>query len=485
MTERLVRIAARPGQVTLRFLALCLLSVSASAQTSGEQDATLEEVRVVGDASLASAFEQVGNYARVDEAAIALTGPVHPNETLVRVPGVWVSRGSGQEHLTAIRSAVLTGPGACGSFLLLENGVPVRPSGFCNVNGLFEVHTELASGIEVVRGPASALYGGNALRGVINVQSPGTPAGVSVTLEGGPWDYARAGVRAGMETERGQVGVAFTGVTANGWRDATGHDQQKLSLNWDTVVGAWDVSTLLSAVNLNQETGGFVVGFEAYKDGDLRDTNPNPEAFRDVQAVRLSSAWSRDLGDRRLVVTPYLRMSDMDFLQHFLPGQPLEQNGHDSAGLIARLHGRSGIVDWTVGLQTEFADTWLKENQEGPTVGSPSSSKRGRPARTTTTRSTVSWPRPSWTCGRRSRSALHLWAACGPSGSPTTTTIVSSTATRAMTARPAASVAASTRAPPIATIPSRISPDGSASSSFRVRARGPGSSAESASVRRR
>ena len=371
MTERLVRIAARPGQATLRFLALCLFSVSASAQTSGEQDATLEEVRVVGDASLASAFEQVGNYARVDEAAIALTGPVHPNETLVRVPGVWVSRGSGQEHLTAIRSAVLTGPGACGSFLLLENGVPVRPSGFCNVNGLFEVHTELASGIEVVRGPASALYGGNALRGVINVQSPGTPAGVSVTLEGGPWDYARAGVRAGMETERGQVGVAFTGVTANGWRDATGHDQQKLSLNWDTVVGAWEVSTLLSAVNLNQETGGFVVGFEAYKDGDLRDTNPNPEAFRDVQAVRLSSAWSRDLGDRRLVVTPYLRMSDMDFLQHFLPGQPLEQNGHDSAGLIARLHGRSGMVDWTVGLQTEFADTWLKQNQEGPTVGSP------------------------------------------------------------------------------------------------------------------
>ena len=44
----------------------------------------------------------------------------HPKQIFNRVPGVWISRGSGQEHLTAIRSPVLTGPGACGSFLILE-----------------------------------------------------------------------------------------------------------------------------------------------------------------------------------------------------------------------------------------------------------------------------------------------------------------------------------------------------------------------------
>ena len=95
----------------------------------------------------------------------------HPKQIFNRVPGVWISRGSGQEHLTAIRTPVLTGPGACGSFLILEDSVPVRPSGFCNVNGLFETLTESASSLEVIRGPASARYGSNAMHGVINVVS--------------------------------------------------------------------------------------------------------------------------------------------------------------------------------------------------------------------------------------------------------------------------------------------------------------------------
>jgi outer membrane receptor for ferrienterochelin and colicin len=60
---------------------------------------------------------------------------------------------------------VLTGPGSCGSFLLLEDGIAVRPTGFCNVNELFELPSEQAEAIEVIRGPASALYGSNAVHG--------------------------------------------------------------------------------------------------------------------------------------------------------------------------------------------------------------------------------------------------------------------------------------------------------------------------------
>ena len=95
----------------------------------------------------------------------------HPKQIFRRMPGVWVSRGSGQEHLTAMRSPVLTGPGACGSFLILEDGIPIRPSGFCNVNGLFETAFEISGGIETITGPASARYGANAMHGVINVIS--------------------------------------------------------------------------------------------------------------------------------------------------------------------------------------------------------------------------------------------------------------------------------------------------------------------------
>ena len=75
----------------------------------------------------------------------------HPKQIFRRMPGIWISRGSGQEHLTAMRSPVLTGPGACGSFLILEDGIPVRPPGFCNVNGLFETLSRQANNISITR----------------------------------------------------------------------------------------------------------------------------------------------------------------------------------------------------------------------------------------------------------------------------------------------------------------------------------------------
>ena len=82
-----------------------------------------------------------------------------------------IQRGSGQEHLTAIRSPVLTGGAGAGSFLYLQDGVPLRAAGFANVNGLFESGIEFAGSAEVFKGPGPALYGSNAVHGLVNVQS--------------------------------------------------------------------------------------------------------------------------------------------------------------------------------------------------------------------------------------------------------------------------------------------------------------------------
>ena len=113
-----------------------------------------------------------GNIALVSGDLIEDVRHQHIHELLTRVAGVWVSRGSGQEHLTAIRSPVLTGAGSCGGFLYLEDGIPIRPAGFCNVNQFFEINTEQSRSIEVIRGPGNALYGSNALHGTVNVLMP-------------------------------------------------------------------------------------------------------------------------------------------------------------------------------------------------------------------------------------------------------------------------------------------------------------------------
>ena len=336
---------------------VCLTAYPASAAE------LVEEIVVVE--TLGDRLGATGSAGLVDAEELAEIRPTHIHEVLVRIPGVWVSRGSGHEHLTAIRSAVLTGAGACGAFLFLEDGLPIRPAGFCNINNLFEVNAEQAAGIEVWRGPASAALGGNALHGAINVATP-DPAESSVGIEGGSYGYAQ--LRGTLVAARGnhRIALSANGSHSNGYRDDTGYGQQKLSFIHVADMGAWQVRNTLNATNLNQETGGFVRGYKAYDDGDLRRTNPNPQAYRDAWSWRAASHWSN--GAWR--VSPYLRRSRMVFRQHFLPGQPTETNEQTSGGVLAGYSFDAGAAFGQLGAQLEYMRGSLTEIQDGPTLGS-------------------------------------------------------------------------------------------------------------------
>ena len=351
-------------------LALVFAKATLASEADDPLDDQVEEVVVRAEASVAESQGSAGSVTLVAEESIDLTRASHPHELLVRVPGVWISRGSGHEHLTAIRSGVLTGAGACGEFLLLENGIPIRPAGFCNVNNLFEMNTEQAAAIEVVRGPASALFGGNALHGVVNAVTATSHEGWRGSLEAGPYEYSQARLSTGGDEWR----VDAVSTTTGGYRDQTGYGQHKVVASESDSVAGWDVTTTATATLLNQETGGFVRGFEAY-DSSARRSNPNPEAYRDAWSLRAISLWQRLWGPHELTVTPYLRRSSMAFLQHFLPGQPLEENAQSSGGAQVKLSGVGGISGegrwrWQVGGMLEAFEARLAERQDGPTVGS-------------------------------------------------------------------------------------------------------------------
>ncbi|MGB6231822.1 MAG: TonB-dependent receptor [Litorimonas sp.] len=284
---------------------------------------------------------------------------VHPAEALNAVAGVNIHRGSGQEHLTAIRSPVLTGGAGAGSFLFLENGVPLRAAGFANVNGLFEAGTEFARQVEVVKGPGPAEYGSNAVHGLVNVVTPAPGSGSRATLIGSTEGYGRISVGHDVtESFRASLSLAHD----SGFRDESGFDQQKVELRFANRVGAWDVDAVAAINNLNQETAGFLQGDDAYLDDDLRFTNAFPEAFRDGRNYRAQVKLARDLGDNTLVLTPYARRAELRFLRHFVPGQALEKNGHTSFGLQTALIGS----DWSVGVDAEVTDGFLYEFQDNP-----------------------------------------------------------------------------------------------------------------------
>ena len=75
--------------------------------------------------------------------------------------------------------------------IMAADGISLRAPGFCNVNQLFDANSEQASRIEVIKGPPTALYGTNAMHGVINILSapPSEQSEHFFALEAGPAAY--------------------------------------------------------------------------------------------------------------------------------------------------------------------------------------------------------------------------------------------------------------------------------------------------------
>ncbi len=331
------------------------------------QSNTLESIVVTADRQQNELRDIPASIYAVDSDRLESISHVHIGEVLNTIPGIVFNRGNGQESLLGIRSPVITGSGGCGSLQMSQDGIPLRGAGFCNVNQLFEANSEQAQSIEVVRGPGSILFGVNALHGAINIITPGLSdeTGGNVSVDAGPHEYAR--VKVGLNNNSGDhaFGVYFNGASDGGYLDDSGYDQQKLNLSHQYDGDGISITTVFSATNLNQETAGYLVaGPKAYENSSVKKSNPNPEAFRDAQGYRLHSQIQGDTANGSWMLTPYYRDTEMTFLMHFLPGTPLEENGHESFGLQTMYSANSnGSFEWIAGVDMELTNGYLRQTQ--------------------------------------------------------------------------------------------------------------------------
>lgn len=322
----------------------------------------LQPVTVYGDRSP----EQPGSVATLDTETIETIDADHPAEILNQLPGVNIQMNSGQEHLIALRSPVLTGGAGQGSFLILQNGVPTRSPAFGNVNSLFEIHHETAEAIEIVRGPGSAKYGSNAVHGLINIiqGEPTFGDSLDTRISGSTLGRYKADLTGNLSSG---LRASLSLQDDTGWRDNTGVEQQKLSVAYAFDAAGWDGLAWVSASNLNQETAGFIEGYKAYRDDDIASSNPNPEAYRDAQWAMGAVRLSREIGPGELTLTPFYRWQEMAFAQHFLPNGGVEENGHDAFGLQSKYEvDASDALTLRIGADADIASGWLKETQLEP-----------------------------------------------------------------------------------------------------------------------
>jgi len=233
--------------------------------------------------------------------------------------------------------------------------------------------------------PARHSTRSNSVHGTINVLQDAPPElpPWQLGLGLGPDQYTRACLVASHRGETTGLGIKALYTHDGGWRDASGFDEGKLKCH---VHGRrrWPHSIAVRSCGDETRTadGCFILGKNAYRDPGLSEQNLNPEAYRNAQAVRVTGLVEPQASlPGSLEFRPYLRTSRMDFLQHFLLGQPVERNGQDSAGVMTSFDWDLGDrVSLITGLDLEWADSFLIEDQENPTTGGSPVANAIRPA---------------------------------------------------------------------------------------------------------
>lgn len=353
-----------------RLLGLLCASLALPFGPAAAADGDIAEITVTATREEAPKAETAATVDAVGEAELQAVRPAHPSEVLTRVPGAHVNVTNGEGHTTAIRQPMTTSP----LYLFLEDGIPTRSTGFFNHNALYEVNIPQSAGVEVLKGPGTALYGSDAIGAVINVLTRPAPLAPEAEfgVEGGGHGWARLLATGGTGWDSGGVRGDLNLTHTDGWREATEYDRQSGTVRWDAFLDSGaTVKTLLTASNIDQQTAG---SSRLYREDYENDPTLNytPISYREVRAARLSVAYEKETVDGALSVTPYVRHDFMELLPNWsLSYDPtVYETENDSLGLLVKYRRdfeplRTRVI---VGVDIDYSPGSFLEHSIDPTL---------------------------------------------------------------------------------------------------------------------
>ena len=260
----------------------------------------------------------------------------HPSEIVNRTPGVYLSNFGGEGHATAIRQPITTKA----LYAYLEDGVPIRSTGFFNHNALYEINIPQAGRLEVIKGPGTAIYGSDAVGGVVNAftRDPSAHPEAEVFVEGGSSTYLRGLGTASTTIGRSGLRADVNITRGDGWRDATPYDRQSGTVRWDYALGDRSrLKTVASLSHIDQPgDGGGDLAAEDYAGSP--SLTYFPIAFRRVKAARLSTELQVLGESSSFGATLYTRYNELDLLPSWQLGfdPQVWESRHHSVGLLTR-----------------------------------------------------------------------------------------------------------------------------------------------------
>ena len=198
-----------------------------------ESTQTLESVVVTASRQAATRAETPVAIHKIGSALIQDTKALQLTEIINKVPGVVMLDYRNEQHGMGIRQPF----GTSAYFLYMEDGLALRPLGVFNHNALIESNLQGLNSVEVIKGPASSLYGPEAVGGAINLitkTAPGIPT-AQVGLQVDEWGYNRLQFTAGA-----QVGKKWSIMTGGyvarqkgSWASNSDFDKSSINVRLD------------------------------------------------------------------------------------------------------------------------------------------------------------------------------------------------------------------------------------------------------------
>ncbi|MEW7278427.1 TonB-dependent receptor [Aquimarina sp. 2201CG1-2-11] len=160
------------NKVEIRFLGfiskVVTLNKGFNTIVLAQENELLEEVLVTSASrEIQKRSEVPGSIVTINAQAIAETKAFGIDQLVNQVPGVYMSTSraaSNEQHFMAVRSPISTKA----LFLYLEDGLQIRPTSVFNHNALLEMNDLAFGRVEVLKGPASSIYGSEAIGGSFN-----------------------------------------------------------------------------------------------------------------------------------------------------------------------------------------------------------------------------------------------------------------------------------------------------------------------------
>lgn len=292
-------------------LSLVFLTQTALAE---EVVSELDEVVVTASRVEEKLSDTASTISVINEEEIEKVKYRSPDEILRRIPGVYSHDFGGESELSSIRIPThFTNPYT----LLLIDGVRTSSYGSGSSGNFREMNSDNISRVEVVKGPSSALYGSNAIGGVINVltKDPSYDPEVKIWTEVGEDEQWRSGLSGSVSNEKLGFIFGMNNIDSTNWREHAEVD--KNSANTKLLYTPFEQGLLtfkLDYVKFDNESPGTI--HEVDFDDDWRQSYQT-FAYAKLEKTTPYLSYTHYLEDSEFKATFLLRDTDEEGIPNY------------------------------------------------------------------------------------------------------------------------------------------------------------------------